>query len=75
MHRKKVDLSDMAKAVAAELTLKGPDYEVNFRIAPGIVAEGDPERLRLVLNNLLGNAWKYAGNREGAVIVFGLTAS
>lgn len=71
MVRKSVDLSAMAKAVAAELTLRGSDQQSNFRIAEGLEAEGDPELLRVVLNNLLGNAWKYAGGRAWAVIDFG----
>jgi signal transduction histidine kinase len=73
MHRKSVDLSAMANAVATELKLAEPENQSTFRIATGIAAEGDPDLLRVVLDNLIGNAWKYAGSREGAVIEFGVT--
>jgi PAS domain S-box-containing protein len=73
MHRKSVDLSAMANAVATERKLAEPENQSTFRIATGIAAEGDPDLLRVVLDNLIGNAWKYAGSREGAVIEFGVT--
>jgi PAS domain S-box-containing protein len=73
MHRKSVDLSAMAEVVTAELRLAAPERRTTFRIAAGIAAEGDPALLRMVLDNLIGNAWKYAGSREGAVIEFDVT--
>ena len=73
MGREAVDLSAMAKAVAEELKLEEREKQVTFRIGPGIMADGDAVLLRAVLDNLIGNAWKYSGSREGAVIEFGVT--
>lgn len=69
----KVDLSKIAEEVATELKMKKRERRGTFRIAGGIVANGDPDLLRVVLVNLLGNAWKYSGQREQPVIEFGLT--
>jgi signal transduction histidine kinase len=74
IRRDKVDLSKMAEEVALELKLAEPERQVTFRIAGGITADGDRGLLRVVLDNLLGNSWKYTGNREEAVIEFGVTA-
>jgi PAS domain S-box-containing protein len=73
LNRDKVDLSSMAKEVVEEL--KGPENErrVDIRIAGGVVANGDANLLRVVLANLLGNAWKYTVIRAEAEIEFGLT--
>jgi light-regulated signal transduction histidine kinase (bacteriophytochrome) len=70
-HRETVDLSAMGHEVAAELKLAEPGRRVTFLIADGVSAEGDASLLRVVLDNLLGNAWKYTGMREEAVIEFG----
>jgi PAS domain S-box-containing protein len=74
MRRDKVDLSKMAEDVALRLKMTEPERRVTFRIATGIMADGDQGLLRVVLNNLLGNAWKYTGKREETVIEFGVTA-
>ncbi|HEY6009752.1 MAG TPA: PAS domain S-box protein [Geobacteraceae bacterium] len=73
LHRETVDLSGIAKAVAAELALTDPGRRVSFRIAEGITASGDSNLLRVVLENLLGNAWKYTCSREHAYIEIGVT--
>lgn len=72
LHREPVDLSGIAKTVAAELQLTEIGRRVSFRIAEGMTAYGDAKLLRVVLENLLGNAWKYTGAREEAVIEFGV---
>ncbi len=61
LHCERVDLSAMAWSIAAELQKTQPTRQVNFLIADGIVADGDARLLRVVLENLLGNAWKYTG--------------
>jgi signal transduction histidine kinase len=68
-----VDLSAMAHEVAEELKLAEPERQVTFRLPGSIVADADPDLLRVVLANLFGNAWKYTGNREEGVIEFGAT--
>jgi len=72
LHRKKVSLSKMAKDVARNLQAAEPERRVTLRSATGITANGDAELLRLVLDNLIGNAWKYSKNQEEAVIEFGM---
>jgi PAS domain S-box-containing protein len=65
------DLSALANAVAADLKQKSPDRLVDWIIAEGLTAEGDAQLLRVVLENLFGNAWKFTANRPRARIEFG----
>src|SRR3989475_8244916 len=65
------NLSAMANAVAADLKLKKPGRLVDWVIAEGLSVEGDPQLLRVVLENLFGNAWKFTANRPRARIEFG----
>jgi PAS domain S-box-containing protein len=62
-----VDLSALAAGIAREF--RGRD--VHITIAPGLVVQGDPRLLRIALENLLGNAWKYTSKRRDARIEFG----
>ncbi len=66
-----VDLSEIAGSVAVELGKEHPERRVTFSIAPGVSVRGDAELLRIVLQNLLGNAWKYSSGKKNAVIEFG----
>ncbi len=67
----RVDLSTLARAVAAELKQKDPDRLVDWVIAEGLAVEGDARLLRVVLENLIGNAWKFTAKRPRARIEFG----
>jgi len=71
--RQSVDLYAMAHEVAISLKQSEPERQVDFKIADGLTANADADLLRVVLDNLLGNAWKYTGTRERAVIEVGST--
>src|SRR5215208_1508229 len=72
MRRESVDLSALAQAVASELQHGQPEREVELVIADGVVGTGDARLLRVVLENLLGNAWKFTTKQEHARIEFGV---
>jgi signal transduction histidine kinase len=67
-----VDLTGLARIIAADLQLSGMNRQVEFRISEGVTACGDAPLLQVVLNNLLGNAWKYTRHKEQAIIEFGV---
>lgn len=69
--RQPVDLSQQAGYVMEELRRSAPQRELVLDIEPGLVVQGDPTLLRMVLENLLGNAWKYSGKVDCAQIRFG----
>jgi PAS domain S-box-containing protein len=71
MRHETVNLSEMAKEVLADLQKNDPGREVECKVQDGLEAEGDASLLRIALDNLLGNAWKYSGKREHARIEFG----
>jgi len=68
--RQPVNLSQLAAFVADDLRRQSGERKVQVSIQPGLQAVGDPTLLRLVLENLLGNAWKYTGKCAQAQIVF-----
>jgi light-regulated signal transduction histidine kinase (bacteriophytochrome) len=71
MKRQDVDLSTAAREVADELRRLDPDREVEVIIPDGLTAQGDPRLLRQVLENLIGNAWKYTSKQPAARIEMG----
>jgi PAS domain S-box-containing protein len=66
------DLSSIAQLVATELQQAAPDRNVEFVIGEGISAAGDAAMLRVVLENLMQNAWKFTSLRDSARIEFGI---
>jgi signal transduction histidine kinase len=68
--RQAVDLSQQAGEVCEELRQSQPGRSVAVSIEPGLVVQADPTLTRIVLENLLGNAWKYTAKCERAEIRF-----
>jgi PAS domain S-box-containing protein len=63
MGHQPVDLSALAREVAAELQTQDPQRRVEWVIADELIAQGDANLLSVALQNLLGNAWKFTGPR------------
>ena len=68
--REPVDLSLIAAAVVDDLRRQSPDRVVEMEIEPGLLTVGDPTLLRMLLENLLGNAWKYTAHAAPARVAF-----
>jgi PAS domain S-box-containing protein len=71
MRREVVNLSQIATAVLANLKEMDSERSVDVKIEKNLLANCDKRLLRVVLSNLLGNAWKFTGKREHAQISFG----
>jgi len=71
MHRREVNLSELAGTILANVAAEAPGRAVKMHIAPDLKAHADAGLMRVLLENLLGNAWKFTGNRADARIEFG----
>ncbi|MBI5503576.1 MAG: PAS domain S-box protein [Deltaproteobacteria bacterium] len=72
LERETMDLSALARDVVDDFRAAQRERRVEWRIADGVEVWGDPGLMRLVMQNLLGNAFKYSSEREDAVIEFGV---
>ena len=72
LSRERVNLSDLALEIASELRAEHPQRQVEFAIAPDLAAVGDRHLLRIALQNLAANAWKFTGKCQCARIEFGV---
>jgi len=70
-HRREVNLSKLARRVAADLQAAHPDRDVAVTIHDGVIVDGDEHLLQIALENLIGNAWKFTSRVSSAVIEFG----
>jgi light-regulated signal transduction histidine kinase (bacteriophytochrome) len=66
-----LDFSHLVQAIASEIAAANPERNVRVAIAPGMRAYGDPRLLRIVVGNLLENAWKFTGRRKRPAIEVG----
>ena len=71
LRRSQVSLSDIARAVAADLNKSAPNRQVTVEIEDGLVANADRGLAQVVLENLLGNAWKFTAHTAPATIQIG----
>jgi light-regulated signal transduction histidine kinase (bacteriophytochrome) len=71
LQREPVDLSTMARDILRNHARHEPERQVQVTVTDGVVVEGDPSLLQVVLENLLDNAWKYTGKTAVAQIEFG----
>jgi PAS domain S-box-containing protein len=69
-----VDLSNICWGIIVDLRRAEPDRKIKVVIADGAVVKGDPHLYRILLTNLLGNAWKFTSKQPKPVIEFGVTA-
>jgi PAS domain S-box-containing protein len=70
MNRKAVNLSEFARDILADCKSREPNRLVSTEIQAGLVANADPVLVRVALENLLGNAWKYTSKTDAAYIAF-----
>jgi PAS domain S-box-containing protein len=73
MKLQKVDLSAIGRSIGAELENSQPERRIEFHIQEGLEAHADPNLMRIALENLLGNAWKFTSKLKSARIEFGQT--
>jgi signal transduction histidine kinase len=71
LNRTEIDLATMSTEIIANLRRDHPDREVDVKVEPGLTCPGDLGLLRVVMENLLGNAWKYSSKLERARIEIG----
>ena len=72
MNRRPVDLTQEARQIAGELTKQDLSRQVEFDIAPNLVVEADPNLMRIVMENLLNNAYKFTNQCEHSHIQVGV---
>ena len=73
MKHEKVDLSALVKSKALELQETEPERQVEFVIAEGDCTDGDTKLLKIAIDNLMDNAWKFTGKHSQARIEFGIS--
>ena len=71
LHRQAVNLSALAGEVAAKLAAADPQRQVEVLIAPDLLFDADRDLLRIVLENMLSNAWKFSAHTDAAKIEVG----
>jgi PAS domain S-box-containing protein len=74
MRQERVDLTHVARSIGERLREADPARDVEIVVQDGLAAEGDASLLAVVMENLLGNAWKFTGKRAKARVEVGLTS-
>jgi light-regulated signal transduction histidine kinase (bacteriophytochrome) len=71
MKHERIDLTDLVGQIVVELRRQNPDRQVDVLVRQGMTATGDPQLVRLALQNLIENAWKFTARRPRATIDIG----
>jgi two-component system, sensor histidine kinase and response regulator len=71
VHREKVDVTALAREMVKELNAANPNRDVKCEIAAEMAVSGDKRLVRILLANLLNNAWKFTGNKPSARVEVG----
>jgi light-regulated signal transduction histidine kinase (bacteriophytochrome) len=72
LHRAHFDLSMLVRSVAGQIQDANPNRQVSISVREDLQVEADPNLLKIALENLLGNAWKFTSRRPVAIIEFGV---
>lgn len=72
--RSAVDITRMASSIAENLRQANPERQAEFSIAPGMAIDADPKLVRIALENLMGNAWKFTSAKADAKIEVGIVS-
>ncbi|MHB8104877.1 MAG: PAS domain S-box protein, partial [Dehalococcoidales bacterium] len=75
IHQEKVDLGTLGKEIMGRLQETHPKRRVKFTVGNDLDANADPQMMRVLLENLLGNAWKFTAKTQQAEIELGMTAN
>jgi two-component system, sensor histidine kinase and response regulator len=73
LREQEVDLSGIADLILARLQESEPGRKVDLRLRPAVIVTGDGQLLKIAMENLLGNAWKFTGKEPESRIEFGMT--
>jgi signal transduction histidine kinase len=71
IHREQLDITKLAREIVDEVRTENPDRKVKVQVAEGMTASGDKRLLRILLSNLINNAWKFSGLEEAPKIEVG----
>ena len=69
--RENVDVSALSRQLVDELRAESPDHNVEVKIAPEVTASGDQRLVRILMGNLINNAWKFTGGKRSPKITIG----
>jgi two-component system sensor histidine kinase/response regulator len=73
LREQEVDLSSIAGLILTRLQESEPERQVDVKVRPGVLVTGDGQLLRIAMENLLENAWKFTAKEPESRIEFGMT--
>lgn len=71
IHREQLDITHLAREIVDEVRAENPDRKVKVQVADAMTASGDKRLLRILLSNLINNAWKFTGLEEAPKVEIG----